>query len=204
MRTEPWIVGVTGPTGAGKSVLTGWLRERGVPVVDADRIAREVVEPGTPTLSALAAAFSPAILRPDGSLDRRELASRAFATPEGRATLNAITHPPVLTQAKAELDAALRGGARLAVLDVPLLFESGADAMCNRTVAVLASPERRMARILARDGLTPEQARARMNAQPTERYYEQRADDVLRNDGDLDAFRAACRAWLERLLEAQT
>ncbi len=204
MRTEPWIVGVTGPTGAGKSVFTGWLRERGVPVVDTDRIAREVVEPGTPTLSALVAAFSTAILRPDGSLDRRELAARAFATPEGRATLNAITHPPVLAQTKAERDAALCGGARLVALDVPLLFESGADAMCNRTVAVLASPERRMARILARDGLTPEQARARMNAQPSEQYYEQRADDVLRNDGDLEAFHATCRAWLERLAEAQT
>ena len=202
MRTEPWIVGVTGPTGAGKSVLTGWLRERGVPVVDTDRIAREVVEPGTPTLLALVEAFSPAILRPDGSLNRRELAARAFATPEGQATLNAITHPPVLEQAKTELDAALRGGARLAALDVPLLFESGADAMCNRTVAVLASPERRMARILARDGLTPAQAQARMNAQPSEQYYEQRADDVLRNDGDLEAFRETCRAWFERLLEA--
>lgn len=202
MRTEPWIVGVTGPTGAGKSVLTGWLRERGVPVVDTDRIAREIVEPGTPALAALVKAFSPAVLCPNGSLNRRELAARAFATPEGRATLNAITHPPVLARTKEERDAALRGGARLVALDVPLLFESGADALCNRTVAVLASPDRRLARILARDGLTPAQARARMNAQPTEQYYVERADEVLRNDGDLEAFCEVCRAWLERLLEA--
>lgn len=193
------VIGLTGPTGAGKSELTALLQAAGIPVVDTDILAREVTEKGHPCLERLVEAFSPAILREDGTLDRRALAAAAFATPEAQATLNAITHPPVLARAKELLDDAFAAGATIAVVDAPLLFESGADAMCDRTVAVLASPEQRLSRIMKRDNLTEMQARSRMNAQPTAQYYIDRADEVLLNDGDLDAFRAMAARWIAQL-----
>lgn len=199
MNKKGLVIGLTGPTGAGKSELTALLRAAGVPVVDTDVLAREVTQPGHPCLARLAEAFSPAILREDGSLDRRALAAVAFASPQAQATLNAITHPAVLARAQELLDGFFAAGARLAVVDAPLLFESGADALCDRTVAVLAPPEQRFSRIIKRDDLTETQARARMNAQPSEEYYTERADEVLHNNGDLATFRAAAQAWIERL-----
>lgn len=193
------VIGLTGPTGAGKSELTALLTKAGIPVVDTDILAREVTQPGHPCLQKLAAAFSSAILRSDGSLDRRELAARAFATPQGRATLNAITHPPVLARAQQLVEKHFAAGAACVVIDAPLLFESGGDTLCDRTVAVLAAPHTRLARIMQRDNLTEEQARVRMNAQPSEEYYTARVDEVLRNDGDLAAFRAAAGDWIARL-----
>lgn len=192
------VIGLTGPTGAGKSAAAAVFAGMGVPVLDADRTARAVTAPGSPVLGELARAFSPEILRPDGSLDRAALAKRAFSAPEQTALLNRITHPPILRRIREELDAFARSGAALAVLDAPTLYESGADRMCSAVIAVLAPADDRLRRIMARDGLTPEQARRRIAAQPEDAFYRRRADYILENAGDLDALRSAAEAvWRE-------
>ena len=192
------IIGITGPTGAGKSILSEALRQAGVPVLDADAAAREVTVPGHPCLAELADAFTDKILLPDGSLDRKALAKAAFSSEEGTVKLNSITHPHILALLQKRIAEALSRGDAVAV-DAPLLFESGLDALCTETVAVLAPPSRRRRRIMRRDGLTAEEAEARMAAQPGEDFYLDRADGILYNRGTLKSFRAAAAAWAERI-----
>lgn len=193
------IIGITGPTGAGKGILSEALRQAGVPVLDADAVAREVTEPGHPCLAELVETFTDIILNPDGSLNRKALAEAAFSTKEGSVKLNNITHPPILKLLKERLEEALKTGDTVAV-DAPLLFESGLDNACTHTVAVLAPACRRRARIMRRDRLTAQQAAARMAAQPTDGFYLDRADEVLYNRGTLKAFRAAAAAWAEKMI----
>ena len=158
--------------------------ERGYYVIDADVLARKAVEPGTETLLKLVNHFGKSILRGDGSLDRAALANIAFAKEDSTAELNAIVHPAVIRLLNEELAAAKERGETVIVLDVPLLFQTGLEMLCDRTVAVTARPEIRCKRICLRDSLSEEQARMRMNAQPADIYYTQRATDVLVNDGD--------------------
>ncbi|MBE6758027.1 MAG: dephospho-CoA kinase [Ruminococcaceae bacterium] len=190
------IIGLTGPTGAGKSEAARLLSAAGIPVVDADLLAREVTAKGHPCLAELAEAFSETVLNADGTLNRAALAAAAFATPEATARLNAVTHPHILRLADERFAALWAAGATAVALDAPLLFESGMDRMCDRTVAVLAPAAIRQARICERDGISAEQAALRMQAQPDEAFYRERADDVLYNDGDLTAFRKTVKAWM--------
>lgn len=124
-----FILGLTGPSGAGKSEVARLLAEKGIPLVDADALVREVQKPGSPCLKALADVFSSAILRPDGSLDRGKLAELAFGSPEQTQRLNRIVHPAVIALSEERLRQAADAGARAAVLDAPLLFESGMDRL---------------------------------------------------------------------------
>ncbi|MCI8553595.1 MAG: dephospho-CoA kinase [Clostridiales bacterium] len=186
-----YIVGLTGPTGAGKSAVAAVLQEHGFPVADADRLARRAVEPGMPSLIRLAEVFGEDILLPNGCLDRKRLAARAFSTQEQTKRLNAIVHPSVIALSKEQLSQWEQEGKRAAVIDAPLLFESGMDSLCLHTVAVLAPREIRKRRVCERDGLTVEQAEKRMSVQPDDSYYESRADEILRNEGDTAALRAA-------------
>lgn len=171
-------------------------------MIDADVLARRVVEPGTECLKRLAETFSEDILNDDGSLNRRQLARRAFATPEDTALLNSLTHPYIIGLTNQILMRMEQTHELAAVIDAPLLFESGMDAVCDMTVAVISPAERRLARIMERDGLTEAQARSRMAAQQPETYYTSRAAVVLQNDGDLkllqkraDALAARIREW---------
>lgn len=186
-----FILGLTGPSGAGKSEVARVLEEKGYPLVDADSLVREVQRPGSPCLAALAEAFSPDVLRPDGSLDRQKLAALAFCSPEQTQRLNRIVHPAVIALSEERFRQAAEAGAEAAVLDAPLLFESGMDRFCGRTVAVLAPAGERLRRIRQRDGLTEEQAKIRMGAQPSDDYYTARASLVIRNDGSAARLRAA-------------
>lgn len=192
------ILGLTGPTGAGKSEAARLLSAAGIPVVDADALAREVTAVGHPCLAELAQVFSPAVLHADGTLNRAALAAAAFATPEATERLNRITHPHILRLAEERFSALWAAGVTCVAVDAPLLFESGMDGMCDHTVAVLAPPAVRQARICERDGITAEQAALRMHAQPNEEFYRERADEVLYNDGDLAAFRETVGAWVEQ------
>jgi dephospho-CoA kinase len=185
-------VALTGGIGSGKSSVAARLAELGAVVVDADRIAREVVEPGTPGLAAVVAEFGPDVLRPDGSLDRAEMASIVFADPDRRAALEAIVHPLVAARS-AELIAAAPAGAVI-VYDVPLLAESlgtGRDRSAEfGTVVVVEAPlEARVARLAGR-GLAEDDARARIAAQASDEQRRAIADHVLDNSGDLDDLRA--------------
>ena len=193
VRTLPFVIGLTGPTGAGKGEVARRLAEQGCRHVDTDRLAHQATEPGSPCLQELAQAFSPQILRPDGSLDRAGLAERAFRTEEGRRTLNAIVHPYVTEQVQNILEQATEP---FVVIDAPLLFEAQMHRICDVTVAVLADASERRRRIRERDHLAEEAAALRMQAQPDDEFYLQRADVVLRNDDTLDTLFARTDALL--------
>ncbi len=188
------VIGLTGQTGAGKSTIAATWREAGVPIIDADTVARQVVEPSSACLTQLVKAFSAAILNPDGTLNRRELARRAFANNETTATLNAITHPAILTAIRAQLESLADAGHPLAVLDAPTLFEAGAEALCQRVVAVTAPAEVRRARIMWRDNLDEYAADTRMAAQPEEAFYAREGVTVLHNATSMDDLKAQATA----------
>lgn len=192
------VLGLTGPTGAGKSAVSEWLAQRGACVIDADRLARRAVEPGTPALQALARRFSAAILYPNGTLNRAALAAMAFATPEATEDLNSIVHPAVIQQITEDCAAARAAGTALVVLDVPLLFQTGLDSLCDTTVAVVAPEAVRCERICRRDGLPKERAEKRMRAQPPAAYYTERAAKTIENSGSVEQlYRAAERLYRE-------
>ena len=173
-------IGLTGGIGSGKSTVAALLVERGAVLVDADRIAREVVAPGTPGLAAVAEAFGDDVLADDGALDRPALAAIVFADPQARARLDAIVHPLVRARA-AELVAAAPADA-IVVNDVPLLVETGQAGSYDLVVVVEAELETRVARLVRR-GLTVDDARARIAAQATDEQRRAVADVVLDNSG---------------------
>lgn len=176
------VVGLTGGIGAGKSTVAGLLAARGAVIIDTDAIAREVVRPPSATLDEIVASFGPGVLLPDGTLDRAALARLIFDNAEKRRRLNSIVHPAIRERAEALVASVPRH--EVVALVVPLLFESDYDWRCDVTVAVVASKERRLARVAARDGLTPAEIEARMRAQLDESSYEGRADAIIRNEGD--------------------
>ncbi|MFC8229256.1 dephospho-CoA kinase [Streptomyces sp. NPDC057287] len=177
-------VGLTGGIGAGKSEVSTLLARYGAVLIDADRIAREVVEPGTPGLTAVVEAFGPGILNTDGSLDRSALGSIVFADPARLATLNAIVHPLVGARS-AELERAAGAGA-VVVHDVPLLTENGLAPLYDLVVVVDAAPRTQLDRLVRLRGMTESDARARMAAQATREERLAVADLVVDNDGPLE------------------
>ena len=182
---EPLTVGLTGQSGAGKStVAESLLTLPGVRCLDLDQIYHELIAPGQPLVAALAAAFSDAVVRQDGTLDRRALAAAAFATPENAQKLNAVTHPAILRETARRRQAlAADPAVRAVLLDAPLLFESGLDRQCDRVIAVIAPEEVRLDRIRRRDGLPEEAVRRRFLRQQPEEFYTSRADLVLDTGG---------------------
>lgn len=193
------VIGLTGPTGAGKSEAARALAAAGCAIVDADRVSREAVEQPD-CLTALAEAFGADVLRADGTLDRRTLAWRAFETHEKTQLLNNITHPKILQYMKQQIQDALDNGAVAVVVDAPLLFESKLDAVCQAKIAVLAPAEVRLQRICVRDGLSVAEAKRRMHIQPPEEFYRTRADRVFENTTTPEALQAEVTCWLKELL----
>ena len=174
-------IGLTGGIGSGKSTVAALLAERGARVVDADRIAREVVQPGTAGLAAVVDAFGPAVLAPDGALDRPALAAVVFTDPAARARLDGIVHPLVRARA-AELVAEAPEGS-VVVQDVPLLVETGQAGSFDLVLVVEADPGTRVRRLVGR-GLSEDDARARIASQATDEQRRAVADVVLDNSGD--------------------
>lgn len=194
-----FVVGLTGPTGAGKSTVARILANNGCLIIDADQLSRKAVEPNSECLAALIKTFSSDIVYEDGSLNRPALAKRAFATPESTALLNSIVHPYVIRMTHDLLKQAPAQGYEIAVIDAPLLFQAEMGALCHCTVAVVAPTEQRLKRICARDGITEEQARMRMATQPDDVYYTSRATVVLQSDGDLAQFEQTAQHLFEQI-----
>ncbi|TDF48404.1 dephospho-CoA kinase [Streptomyces sp. WAC05374] len=192
-------VGLTGGIGAGKSEVSRLLSSYGAVIVDADKIAREVVEPGTPGLAAVVAAFGPEILTAEGTLDRPRLGSIVFADPERLATLNGIVHPLVGARS-AELEAAA-GPDAVVVHDVPLLTENGLAPLYDLVVVVDASPGTQLDRLVRLRGMTEDEARARMAAQATRDQRRAVADLIIDNDGPLEKLEPQVRTVWARLTE---
>ncbi|MDF0528692.1 dephospho-CoA kinase [Tsukamurella sp. 8F] len=189
-------IGLTGGIGAGKSTVARELAALGGAVVDSDRIAREVVEPGTPGLAALVEAFGETILAEDGSLDRPALAAVAFADDESRKRLNAITHPLVGARAQEVIDAA--GPDAVVVQDIPLLVEGGLAPAFHLVIVVWADAEERVQRLVTQRGMSEEDARARIAAQATDEQRRAVADVWLDNSGAPAAMPARVRELWER------
>ncbi|NBM16804.1 dephospho-CoA kinase [Streptomyces sp. GC420] len=190
-------VGLTGGIGAGKSEVSRLLDSYGAVIVDADKIAREVVAPGTPGLAAVVEAFGPRILTGDGGLDRPGLGAIVFSDPQKLAVLNAIVHPLVGARS-AELERAA-GPDAVVVHDVPLLTENGLAPLYDVVVVVDASPQTQLDRLVRLRGMTEEEARARMSAQADRAARLAVADLVIDNDGPLEALEPQVRAVWEEL-----
>jgi dephospho-CoA kinase len=197
-------VGLTGGIGSGKSEVSRLLAECGAVVIDADRIAREVVEPDTPGLAAVVAEFGEEILAPDGSLDRPRLGSLVFADPERLAALNAIVHP-LVGERSAELERAAREADENAVIvhDVPLLVENGLAPLYDKVIVVDASSATRLDRLVRLRGMAEDEARARMAAQASRAERLAVADIVIDNDGPLEELAPRVRAVWEQLHAVQ-
>lgn len=192
-------IGIVGRSGCGKSAVTAHYAALGYPTEDADKISRAILLPGSPCLKALCARFGGEILAPDGSLRRRMLADRAFVTPEGTAALSAITHPAIVQRLREAADAAQKAGAEFFFADGAVILGSAFEGDCDGILLVSAPVEQSVARICRRDGVTPETARRRLNAQPPEEWLRARANLELRNDGDLTLLLRRAEEALEAL-----
>lgn len=180
-----YVVGVTGGIGAGKSTVCRVFTERhGIVVIDADQVAREVVEPGMPALAAIVASFGTAVLGADGRLDRARLRGIVFAEPARRTALEAITHPAIRQGMRDHVAAV---GGPYCMLGIPLLAEGGRNELIDRVLVVDCPPALQIERVRARDHLTPAEVAAIMRTQASRELRLHIADDVLVNDGDTAA-----------------
>lgn len=191
-------VGLTGGIGAGKSAVSALLAERGAVVIDADKIAREVVEPGTPGLARVRATFGEEVIRPDGTLDREKLGAIVFADQEQLAKLNAIVHP-LVGERVAQLQSEAPDDA-IVVYDVPLLVENNLAPMYDVVIVVDAADEVRIARLAEHRGMAEPDAKARIAAQASREERLAVADLVIPNEGSLDDLDARVEeVWAELL-----
>lgn len=193
------IVGLTGGIGTGKSTFSALLRARGAAVIDADRLARDAVAPGSPGLAEVVAAFGAEVLDASGSLDRKRMASVVFADPAARRRLEAIVHPRVRDAMAQEVARLAAAGAPLVIYDVPLLYEAGRDRDVDEVIVVWAPHEAQIARLAARDGMSRADAEARIAAQLPLDEKARRADYVVANDGSPEALAAKADALLSDL-----
>lgn len=196
-------IGLTGGIACGKSTVAAMLTELGAVLVDADRIAREVVEPGMPALGAIAERFGPSVLLENGALNRRRLGDLVFADPVERKALEAILHPPIRARMKELMqDAEMREPHRLVVVDVPLLYESNLAALFSAVMVVYIPAPLQIERLMARDKLSRDQAEARIRSQMPIEEKRRKADFVIDNSGSPEETKAQIdRFWRERGLQ---
>lgn len=179
------IIGLTGSIATGKSTVSAMLKAKGYPIVDADEIARLVVEPGNPVLAKIATAFGADILREDGTLNRGKLGARIFNNEADRLALNGIIHPAVRSEMIRQKEQWLENGANTVIMDIPLLFESKLQLYVDRIIVVSAKPEIQLERLIARNNLSEEEANARIASQLPVIEKEKDADAVIHNNGTL-------------------
>ena len=175
------VIGLTGQTGAGKSTVAKVLTEQGCYHIDADLVARKVIDGDSAVKKMLANHFGEGIIGEDGKILRPELAKRAFANAESVKALNAITHPAVTEKIRSILKEKENEGLKGAIIDAIALFESGENSLCDFTVAVTAPLEIRLERIMKRDGIDRERALERINAQKDEEFFTERCDYIIKN-----------------------
>lgn len=193
------LIGLTGGIGSGKSTVATLCRERGWRVVDVDGIARDVVKPGRPALAELAAAFGEDILLADGSLNRKELARRAFVDKEHTELLNSITHPRIQAETQRQFDEAREEGYDFAVYDMPLLVDNGLDKDMDYVIVVDVAVEERVRRLVTSRGLEEDDARRRIAAQVTDEVRLAAATHVIDNNGTLEQLRARAAEVMNRI-----
>lgn len=191
MRT---VIGLTGPTGAGKSSVWAVARELGFKVVDCDLLARVAVEKGSSGLKSLCEVFGNDILLPDGSLNRKALAEIAFSSRENTELLNKTLLPHIASLVEREIDT------DYVLLDAPTLFESGLQDRCQHIIAVLSDDALRIKRIMSRDNIDIHAARLRMSAGKSDEFYLKKADMVFYNNGNMQDFLLKIKDYLENII----
>lgn len=196
-----YLIGLTGGIGSGKSTVAARMVERGARLIDADAIAREVVQPGRPAYDDIVAAFGPEVVGADGALDRAALGRIVFADEDRRSVLNRLTHPRVGEEIAARL-AELAAFDGLVLVDVPLLVETGQDRGYQAVVVVATQPDTQVARLVADRGMDEPDARARIAAQATLDEKLARATHVIWNEGTLDDLRRRTDEVVDELLTA--
>lgn len=190
-----FVVGLTGPTGAGKSSVTAVAENLGFKIVDCDKLSRVAVEKGSEGLLAVVAAFGDEVLNDDKTLNRAVLAQKAFSTPENTELLNKTLLPYIMTLVKAELDC------DLVLIDAPTLFESGADSLCNEVIAVISDEKTRLDRIMARDNIDEEAALLRIKAGKPDEFYIEKTNNIVYNDCELSVLNLKIQKLLTKLME---
>jgi dephospho-CoA kinase len=183
------VFGLTGNIGSGKSAVAAMLREAGIPVLDADRISREVTAPGGRAYDAVVRAFGRGIVRNDGSIDRKRLGEIVFSDPASRERLERITHPAILEAMKDAIAEIEREGHRAAVVEATLIHESGRKGLFEAVISVTCDRETAISRLAARDGMSRRQAEARLSAQMDADRKAGASDYVIDNSGGVESTR---------------
>ena len=195
------IFGLTGNIAAGKSAVAAMLREAGIPVLDADRISREVTAPGGRAYDAVVEAFGRGILRDDGTIDRKRLGEIVFADASLRARLEAITHPAILEAMKEALGELAIGGHRAAVVEATLIHESGRKGLFEAVISVTCDRETQISRLISRDGISRSQAEARIRSQMNAERKAGASDYVIDNSGTLEETRRQVERLARTLIQ---
>ncbi|MBC5637490.1 dephospho-CoA kinase [Ornithinibacillus sp. BX22] len=180
------VIGLTGSIASGKSAVAAMFKELLIPVIDADQIARDVVEPGESALQAIVNEFGHDILLPDGTLDRKKLGAIIFSDTDKRAKLNAIVHPAVRKRMLEQKEHLLENGAKCVVMDIPLLFESKLTHMVDKTLVVYVDEDVQLQRLVKRDNSQKEEALQRIQSQIPLKEKVKLADAVIDNNGTLE------------------
>ena len=194
------VIGITGPTGAGKTTVLNVLRELGGAVADCDGGYHELLSTSVPMREELAARFGPEIFDENGDLRRKELGAIVFGDPDALADLNAITHRHIVSELERRIAQAEGEGRPAIALDAVALLESGAGTLCGTTIAVTAPEELRVRRIMAREGIGEDYARARVKAQKPSAWFEERCAHTLRNDGEKASLEEQARELFKSIL----
>ena len=181
-----YVLGLTGSIACGKSTVAGYLKEMGACIIDADAISRKLTAPGGVALPAIREAFGDDVFHKDGTLNRASLANAIFTSIENRRRLEGILHPAVQSETLREMDEGRANGAEVIVLDVPLLFETGMDALCDCVWVISVDEETQITRVMQRDGKTRAQAQERIAAQMPLSEKERHADRVIRTDRPME------------------
>lgn len=198
---EQMIIGLTGSIATGKSTVANMLKERGIPVVDADEVARVVVEKGRPALQKIVEAFGEEVLLEDGTLNRPALGNIIFNDKEARDTLNAIMHPAIREEMESQKAYHIENREHIIIMDIPLLFENGLTETVDRVVVVTVDEGTQLKRLMERNHLTEEEAKARIQSQIAVQDKVKRADDVIDNSSTLKHTEEQVMKMIERWKE---
>lgn len=193
------VIGLTGPTGAGKGEVAKLFANYKIPVINADRVYHELITPPSSCLQELVEEFGETVLLPDGSLDRRALGGIVFNDPAARDRLNSITHRYVMEEIQGQMERLRREGVPVAVLDAPQLFEAGAHKACGTVISVLADRSLRLERIMVRDNLPSEAAMRRILAQKSDEFFKTHSDYIVENNDSLESLTPQVHRILTKL-----